>query len=73
MSFSIYAVFTSDKSLRTYDPRGLPFRIITGRLLFPLLQKRKAGSLLINPNGDFGGELYKHEIDSICDAMNRKG
>ena len=72
MGYSTYAVFTTDKSLRNFDPRGLPLRVITGRRLFPLLKSRRAGSLLINPKGDLGGELYKHEIESICEAMERR-
>lgn len=68
----VVAAFTDDESHRAYDPRERPFVVWTGRELFPLLAARKVGSLLINPGSGVRGELYRNEIMTISDGIQRE-
>ncbi|MEE2643503.1 MAG: SseB family protein [Myxococcota bacterium] len=64
-------IFTSWASLLRFEPRGLPYCRLAGTELFPLLQELGADTLAINPRGEVGGELYRHEIESICEGLER--
>lgn len=66
-----YGAFTDDKAIRTWDPRGVDYKKIPGKELFPLLKSLDAGSLFINPQGDIGGELYRNEIESLCEGIKK--
>ncbi len=61
-----YAVFTTGAAAERWDPRGLPAQVVPGWRLFPRLSRLRPGSLLINPSGTLGGELYRGEIDAIA-------
>lgn len=72
----VVAAFTDWESLRRYEPRGLHYAVLSGMELFPRLAERRVASLLINPRGHVGGELYRNEILSISDGaarLNRRG
>lgn len=70
--WDVVAAFTDWDALALYDPRGRPFRRVTGRVLCPeLYADQRVGSLLINPNGRVGGELYRNEIEAVARASSR--
>ena len=64
-------VFSEMNTMLNYDPRGLDFIKISGRTVAALMVSDKIDSLLINPRGQIGGELYRNELDSIDEAMRR--
>lgn len=68
---TVAAVFTDWRSLRRFEPRGLPYAALSGMEVFPLLAVRRVGSVLINPRGQIGGELYRNEILTISDGARR--
>lgn len=67
----VVAAFTDATALRAHDPRPLPYARLSGSELFPLLAARRVGSLLLNPGQGVRGELYRHEIESIAEAVQR--
>ncbi|MGB1276805.1 MAG: SseB family protein, partial [Nannocystaceae bacterium] len=67
----VHAVFTDFVSLRLWQPLGFSHRPVVGHTLFPQLAPLKIGSLLINPKGDIGGELYRNEVDGLAGASAR--
>lgn len=69
--WDVFAVFTDEDSMRSFDPRGVPVRRLYGHELFPLLMGTELGSLRINPDGDIGGELYRNEVETIANAVRR--
>lgn len=64
-----YAAFSDAQSLDRWAGRPVEYRIIKGRALFPLLMQRRTGSLLVNPGGAVGGELYRNEVEAIANAV----
>lgn len=70
--FPVIAGFTDIDSLRLWRPTGAPFARIPGARLVPLAVARRVGSLLINPKGNVGGELYINELESIDGALRRR-
>jgi hypothetical protein len=64
-----YAGFTDARSLERWAGRPVDYRIIKGRALFPLLARLRTGSLLVNPGGAVGGELYRNEVEAIANAV----
>jgi len=67
----VYAVFTDVVSLRLWQPLGFTHRRVVGHALFPQLAPLRIGSLLINPKGQIGGELYRNEVDGLAGAAAR--
>ena len=65
----VYAVFTDWSALRHWDPRGHRFKKVKGSPYFLGLAETDAGSVLINPQGLVGGELYRNEILAIAGAI----
>ena len=65
------AVFSEMNTMLNYDPRGFDFIKLSGRTIAALMVSDKLDSLLINPRGQIGGELYRNELDSIDEAMRR--
>jgi len=43
--------------------------VIKGRAVFPMLMRVRTGSLLVNPGGAVGGELYRNEVEAIAAAV----
>ena len=64
-----YAAFTDAGHLERWAGRPVDFRIIRGRAHFPMLMGRRTGSLLVNPGGTVGGELYRNEVEAIANAV----
>lgn len=71
-SFPVIAAFTEIDSLRLWQPKGWPFALVPGTRLVPLAVSRRVGSLLVNPRGNVGGELYINELESIEGALRRR-
>ncbi|HEY8376790.1 MAG TPA: SseB family protein, partial [Nannocystis sp.] len=71
-AFPVIAAFTEIDSLRLWQPKGWPFALIPGARLVPLAVARRVGSLLINPRGNVGGELYINELEAIEGALRRR-
>lgn len=67
----VFATFSDYAALRRHDPRAPAHARLEGRALFPLLMTHGVGSLLINPAGPVGGELYRNEVQTIADACYR--
>jgi len=69
-----FAVFSDNSALRMWDPRGGRTRIALGRTLFPSLMRHHFGSVLLNPHGRLGGELYRNEVEALANAaLGRSG
>lgn len=69
MGFPVYGVFTDAAALRAWDPRVTDYERLHGRRLFPMMAKTGLGSLLINPKGSVGGELYRNEVEMLAAAI----
>ncbi len=69
-----FAVFSDNAALRLWDPRGGRTRVAVGRTLFPSLMPHRFGSVLLNPHGRLGGELYRNEVEALANAaLGRSG
>lgn len=69
----VYGIFSDWDSLRHWDPRGHTIRVSRGSPLFLGLAETEVGSILINPQGQVGGELYRNEILAIAEAIRGVG
>jgi hypothetical protein len=69
--FPVIAGFTDIDALRMWNPRGAP-TAPPRRDLVPRALARRVGSLLINPRGNVGGELYLNELESLDGALKRR-
>ncbi|MCP4806671.1 MAG: SseB family protein [Proteobacteria bacterium] len=66
----VVGVFSDWDELSWFEPRGLPYVRISGRdLIKKLVEEPDVGSLLINPKGRVGGELYRNELQTIRSAI----
>jgi len=70
--FPVIAAFTDIASLRLWQPRGATYRSLAVADLVPRAVTRRVGSLLINPRGMVGGELYINELESLDGALKRR-
>lgn len=70
--FPVIAAFTDIASLRLWNPRGANYRSQAVSDLVPRAVTRRVGSLLINPRGLVGGELYINELESLDGALKRR-
>lgn len=70
--YPCFGVFTDWDALRLWEPRGWPYVVLPGHQIVRLVEAAKAGSLLINPRGDVGGELLMNEIAALADAARRR-
>ena len=68
---SCFAVFTDDKSLRCWDPRGTLWKKMYGFEVINTIMKHNPGSLIINPRGNISGELYKNELQTLANATKK--
>ena len=68
----VYGCFIDAESLLAWDPRGLSYRTVPGTRLFPALMQTRVGSLLINPSGRLGGELYRNELEALAEAARAR-
>ena len=67
-----FAVFTDDKSIRLFDPRGVLWRQCYGFEAITAVINLNPASLIINPKGDISGEFYKNEIQHLYTAFQRQ-
>ena len=67
----VYVAFTSTQALERWRPEDLNHVEVEGAELFTVLAGSDAASVLINPKGDIGGELYSHEIVMLAEAAPR--
>lgn len=67
------AIFTDSNALDLVDPRGVETVVLPGRLAIMLALAQSWDSLLINPRSDVGGELYKNELQSIVEGLEKMG
>lgn len=67
----VYAAFTDFESLRTWRPLERDYLPVHGSEFFELLEQRRAAILRVNPDGDVGGELYAHELESLAEGVRR--
>ncbi len=70
--WDVFGCFTDAESLLGWDPRGMTYRLVDGTTLFPALMQTKVGSVLINPQGRLGGELYRNEIEALANAARAR-
>ncbi len=70
--FPVIAAFTDIDSLRLWQPRGAPYKAMAISDLVPWAVAQRVGSLLINPRGLVGGELYINELESLDGALKRR-
>jgi hypothetical protein len=66
-----FAVFTDDKAIRCWDPRGTFWLKSYGFEIIRTLMPLNPGSLMINPRGDVAGEFYKNELKTLAQATKR--
>lgn len=66
-------VFSSSDYFDQIDPRGTLGIRLPGRLAILLALDQGWDSLLINPWGAVGGELYRNELEAIRDGLARMG
>jgi hypothetical protein len=67
----VIGVFSDWASLRLWEPRGWEYRAVHGSELFENAAAQNVASVRINPGGDVGGELYRHEVDMLVDVVHR--
>ena len=65
----VFAAFSDWNALRSWSPRGCRYEAVHGSELFEQLLERHCASLLINPGGDLGGELFRNEIEMIVEGI----
>ncbi len=71
--WQVVAAFTGFDQLLAWDPRSPAVRRMPGIELFPMLAALpRIGSILINPRGTVGGELYRNEILALARATQGK-
>ncbi|MCB9526385.1 MAG: SseB family protein [Myxococcales bacterium] len=67
----VVGAFTDFGHLLGHDPRPRPYVRVHGKVLFPALAARKVASLLLNPGQGVRGELYRHEIETLAEGVQR--
>jgi len=71
-----YCIFTHDQAAAGWqacssDTQGLRLERIHFVPLLPLLLDAGAGSLYINPEAKFSGELYRHELETCMEGARK--
>jgi hypothetical protein len=67
----VLGAFTDWNALRLWEPRGWDYLPVHGSELFENAMHRGIATLKINPNGDIGGELYRHEVEMLVEAVRK--
>lgn len=65
----VFLAFSDWPSLRRWSPRGFSYMPMHGSEFFELAIERDLGSVQINPRGEVGGELYRHEIEMLVEGV----
>ena len=67
------SIFSDLAALEAADPRGINWVRLPGRLAISLVLAQGWDSLIINPHNSVGGELYRNELTSIMEGLERLG
>lgn len=70
MGRPVFGAFTDIDSLRMWNPRPFEYLPVHGSELFGSLNRRRAAALLLNEEGEVGGHLNAHEVDTLARAVN---
>ncbi len=62
------AIFTSKEYAKTWRADKDEYVLLNGNDLFLALIQTNVGSVQINPGGTIGGELYRHEVETIAEG-----
>ena len=62
------ALFTSKDNAQAWREEHEEFVLMNGTDLFGALIQTKIGSVQINPAGPIGGELYRHEVETVAEG-----
>ena len=62
------AVFTSREHASTWRAEHEEYVLMNGTDLFAALVRTRIGSVQINPAGPIGGELYRHEVETVAEG-----
>lgn len=65
----VFLAFSDWESLRRWNPRGWSYLPLHGSEFFELCLERDLGSVQINPRGEVGGELYRHEVEMLVEGV----
>jgi hypothetical protein len=68
---AVYTAFTSMDELTRWRPESATHTAMLGAELMTVLASSSLASCLINPKGDVRGELYKHEVVMLAQAVPR--
>jgi hypothetical protein len=67
----VFAVFTDWDHLRMWSLRSTEYQPLHGAEFFEELMETPAVGLRINPRGDVGGELFRHEFEMIAKGIRQ--
>ncbi|MCA9690648.1 MAG: SseB family protein [Myxococcales bacterium] len=67
----VFACFSDHRSLRRWEPRPCAYVHLEAAELFAATLELQLAALLINPRGDVGGQLYRHEVEMLDAAIRR--
>jgi hypothetical protein len=67
------SIFSDLAAFEAADPRGINWVRLPGRLAISLVLAQGWDSLIINPHNSVGGELYRNELTSIMEGLERVG
>jgi hypothetical protein len=67
----VFAAFTDFRHLRRWRPLATDYMPSHGSVLFEWLCEQQAASLLVNPEGQVGGELFGHELGMLAEGVRR--
>ena len=62
------ALFTAKENAVKWRPEHTEYILMNGTDLFAALIQTKIGSVQINPAGPIGGELYRHEVETVAEG-----
>jgi hypothetical protein len=68
---AVYTAFTSLEELCRWRPESAEHTTMTGAELVTVLAPSDFASCVLNPGGDVRGELYKHEVVMLAEAVPR--
>lgn len=67
----VFGVFTDWAHLRMWSLEITEYQPVHGAEFFEEIVETAAVGLRINPGGDVGGELYRHELDTIVKGIHQ--
>ncbi len=62
----VFGAFTDWEALRKWQPRGWEYIPVHGAELVEQALELRAAGIRFNPDGDVGGEVYPHEIETMA-------